>query len=244
MAVRDMTWLARWLGGFAVLMLVLQGLATALNSVRGEWGFVVAGATLLAALGVQRLWFSPTLKQAWADLGLGAPIMRGVWTALGVSTLLLCAFPIYALATNSGIGLYPNAAWLMLGILAQAGLAEELVFRGYLYGQLRRGTTFWRAAWLSAIPFAIAHLYTFAIMDWPIALAALALAIVISFPFAHLYELAGKTIWAAALAHAVVQGAIKLLLVEGAFFPVIWMAASAIALWLVFLIKPSSDSPS
>lgn len=233
-----MAWWLRLLGGFAALMLVLQGLATALNSVRGEAGLIVCAATLAAALVLQRAMFSPGWREAAADLGLGAPRARGLIAALIVSSVLFCVFPAYALATGSGIALYPNAAWLALGVLAQAGVAEEVVFRGYLYGALRRRMTFWRAAWLSVAPFAVAHLYIFTLMDWPLALTAVALAIALSFPFAHLYELGGRTIWAPAIAHAIVQGAIKFLLVEGAIFPALWMGACALALWLVFLVRP------
>ncbi len=73
------------------------------------------------------------------------------------------------------------------------------------------------------IPFAAAHLYLFATMAWPIALAALALSVLIAFPFAWLYELGGRTIWAPAIAHAVVQGAIKLFVIQDQIFPIVWM---------------------
>ncbi len=36
--------------------------------------------------------------------------------------------------------------------LAQAGIAEEVLFRAYLYGQPRDGRSFWRAAALASGP--------------------------------------------------------------------------------------------
>jgi hypothetical protein len=45
-------------------------------------------------------------------------------------------------------------------------------------------------------------------MPWPVALAAVLLSVVLSLPFAHLFEVGGATIWAPALLH--------------------WMAASAL----------------
>jgi membrane protease YdiL (CAAX protease family) len=140
--------------------------------------------------------------------------------------------------------IYPNAAWLGPGILAQAGLAEETVFRGFLYGHIRRRHPFWRAALLSMLPFTLVHLTLFATMDWPLALAALVLSIVISFPLAHLYELGGRTIWAPALAHAVIQGAPKLIIADDPMFNLVWMGAVSVALWLAFLVSSSAGSRS
>jgi len=43
--------------------------------------------------------------------------------------------------------MYPGAwLWLLPGLLAQAGSAEEVLFRGYLFGRLHRGRGLWRAA--------------------------------------------------------------------------------------------------
>jgi hypothetical protein len=38
-------------------------------------------------------------------------------------------------------------------------------------------------------------------MSWPVALAAVGLAVVLSFPLAYLFELGGRTIWAPAILH-------------------------------------------
>jgi len=238
---------AGWIGflaGFAALFAVLQGSAAALQSLRGEWGFAVAALTLIAALALQRFVFGSTWRTAFADLGLGRPLSRGVIVALVLSTALLCVFPLYLLLRGGVVSITPNAAWLALGLFAQAGVAEEMVFRGYLYSHIRRGRTFWPAALLSVAPFSAAHLYLFWTMDWPIALTALALSVALTFPFAHLYELGGRTIWAPALAHAVVQGAIKLLVVEDALFLIVWMVASAVLLWCAFAVSSSAYSRS
>ena len=52
------------------------------------------------------------------------------------------------------------------GLFAQAGIAEELLFRGYLFGHLREGRSFWRAALLSMPPFLAVHLLLFFQMDF------------------------------------------------------------------------------
>ncbi|MBC7769754.1 MAG: CPBP family intramembrane metalloprotease [Phycisphaerales bacterium] len=245
MTMREIEGVAGWtrlLGGFVILLGLLQGPAAALGSLRGEWGLAVAAVTVGGALLVQRALFASHSTKAITSLGLAAPRPRGVWAALAVCCLVLCAYPLFLLPTGAAFSTYPNALWLALGIFLQGGVAEEIVFRGYLYGHIRRRHSFWRAALISTVPFATAHLYMFTTMAWPIALAALVISVLLSFPFAWLYELGGRTIWAPAIAHAVVQGAVKLLVIDAPSFPLIWMAASVAALWLVFLIRPSADS--
>lgn len=235
---------AKLLGGFGILFALLQGSAALLRSLRGEAGLVVAAITVGATLVLLRILFAPSWREAALSAGLGAPRWRGIWAALGASGLMLCAYPIFLMTAGGGASIYPNAAWLALGLFEQAGIAEEIVFRGYLYNQIRRGRTFWRAAFLSTIPFTTAHLYLFTTMDWPVALAAVMLSVLVSFPLAFLYDLGGGTIWAPAIAHTVIQGAIKLLVIHDPMFPIVWMAASLAAMWLVFGVSSSVGSRS
>jgi hypothetical protein len=89
------------------------------------------------------------------------------------------------------------------------------------------------------LPFLAVHLTLFATMPWPIALASLALAAVLSFPLAHLYVIGGTTIWAPALLHFVVQGTLKVVVIPAeaaATVPVLWMAACATIPLLVFAV--------
>ena len=118
---------------------------------------------------------------------------------------------LFVLARGMTPAPYPGWISLLPGLFAQAGIAEEVLFRGYLFGHIRQGRTFWRAASLSMLPFVVVHLVLFFSMPWPIALASVVLAIVISFPLAYLYELGGNTIWAPALLHFVIQATVKVL---------------------------------
>lgn len=83
----------------------------------------------------------------------------------------------------------------------------------------------------------------FAFMPWPVALAAVLLSVVISFPLAHLYELAGHTIWAPALVHFVIQGTVKVIVLpeSAASLVLVWMIASAVVPMLVFAVKVRND---
>lgn len=236
----------RWaalIGGLVVLYAVLQGTAGALNSVRGEAGLIVGAATLAAALVVQRLLFASSWAESWASLGLGMPRARGMVVGGVLCALMIATIPLYLLY-DAFDDFYPNAPWLALGILAQAGVAEEVIFRGYLYGRIRRHHPFWRAALLSVLPFSLVHLTLFATMEWPLALASLVLSVAISFPFARLYEMGGRTIWAPALAHAVVQGGPKLIVTNEPLFPLVWIGAVCAVMWLAFVVSSSAGTRS
>jgi membrane protease YdiL (CAAX protease family) len=155
-----------------------------------------------------------------------------------VSLALAAVIPVYAAVRGAPLALHPGWTWLLPGLFAQAGIAEEALFRGFLFGRLRRGRSFWRAAVLSAGPFVAVHLVLFATMPWPVALAAVLLSVVLSFPLAHLFELGGNTVWAPALLHFTVQGAVKVMEVPGdAALPLVWMAACAVLPFAVFLVR-------
>ncbi len=153
-----------------------------------------------------------------------------------VVVLLLLTVPAYAIFRAATLAIHPDWPWLLPGLFAQAGVAEEALFRGYLFRHLREGRSFWHAAGLATLPFMAVHLILFATMPWQVALAAVLLSTFISFPLARLFELGGNTIWAPAILHFVVQGTIKIVEVPGdAGLAIAWMAASMTIPWLVFL---------
>lgn len=232
----------RWLcltAGVAAVFALFHVLSLALGSDRGQAGVVVGAVIIAATLAIERVWFGRGAPTAARELGLGRPRVVGMAVAGGVSGAVLLLVPLYILAT--GIPLTTMPGWLRLlpGLFAQGGVAEEVLFRGFLFGHLRVGRSFWRAAGLSMLPFSLAHVLMFFTMPWPVALAALLLSIVVSFPLAHLFELGGDTIWPPAVLHFVVQGTVKILVLPEAAsvaFPLWWMAASAVMPWSVFLV--------
>jgi membrane protease YdiL (CAAX protease family) len=134
-------------------------------------------------------------------------------------------------------------AWMLPGLFAQGGIAEEVLFRGFLFRYVRSGRSFWRAASVSMLPFVAVHLLLFLTMPWPIAVASVLLAVVVSFPLARLYELGGGTIWAPALLHFVIQGTVKVVVAGGGVesFAIIWMIASAVVPLLIFVRDPAPE---
>jgi membrane protease YdiL (CAAX protease family) len=230
--------MAKLAAGLALVFAFFQWAATVLGSNRGQSGVLIAALVLAALFVIERLFFGVPFGVAPRALGLGLPAPAGVLTAAALAGLLLAVIPLYAQLAHVPLELYPGWGWLLPGLFAQAGMAEETLFRGYLFGHLRRRHSFWRAARLSMIPFVLVHLLLFLTQPWPIAAAAMLLAVALSFPLAHLYELCGRTIWGPAIVHFVVQGALKLTVVPDAAvaLPLAWMAASATLPFLVFLV--------
>jgi len=230
----------RLLLGLCIVFAVFQWSAVTLGSDRGQAGLAVGALVVAATFLVERLLFEERLLPTGAALGLGRPLAAGLAVAGGICVLLLIVVLVFLRVTGTSGVVTPDALSLAPGLFAQAGIAEEILFRGYLFGRLRRGRSFWRAAWLSMIPFVGVHLLLFFTMPWPVALAALLLSVALSFPFAHLFELGGGTIWPPALLHFVVQGTVKVLITSGSassLFPFVWMASSAVLPMLAFLIS-------
>lgn len=233
--------------GLVFAYLVFHFTASALGSDRGQAGVVVGAIVVAAVIAVERMVFAQPTRDAARSIGLGRASRRGIIVALGLSVALLLVIPAFAVSTGERVSMYPGWGVLIAGLFAQAGIAEEVLFRGYLFRHVREGRDFWPAALIAMLPFVAVHLVIFASQAWPIALAAVGLSAVMSFPLAHLFELGGNTIWPPAILHFVAQGAIKVVEVEGGGgmpLPVIWMIACAVVPFLAFLVAtPSRGGP-
>ena len=226
--------------GFVILWLVLDRSAALLSSLFGEWGLVICAAVIVAAVVTEIVLTGRTPVQAAAALGLRRP--RGaVWLqTILIVALLLLYFPLFSLLTGTTIRIRPDALLLLPGLFAQGGIAEELVFRGFLFRHLRENRTFWRAALLSAVPFTAVHLLLFSTLEPVLAVLSIAIALSMSFPLAWLFERSGNSVWSPALVHFVAQGAVKLAGTDGDRFLIMamgWMVLSALIPWLAFLIR-------
>jgi membrane protease YdiL (CAAX protease family) len=222
-----------------LLYVAFDRLASALGSTRGEAGLLVCGVVLALALAAERVLTRAPLRECVRALGLRRPVLRTLLAAVGLSAALLACLPLLAALTNVELAMRASALWLALGMLAQGGVAEEALFRGFMYRHLRETRTFWRAATLSAVPFAAAHLTLLWSLDLGVALLALAMAIAWSFPLAWLFDRAGGSIWPGAILHAVMQGGIKVLADDSPAFQnlaIAWVAVGLAAPWLFFVV--------
>ena len=232
-------WL-RLLAGFSVVFALFQWSAAQFGSDRGQAGVVVAAIVLTGVLGAEVLLFGAGLREAIRRLGLARPRLNGITAAALIAVCLWATVPIFSTFTGATVSM--QSGWIRFapGLFAQAGIAEETLFRAYLFGHLRVSRPFWRAAIVSLLPFVAVHLPLFATMDWPVATAALLLAAATAMPFARLYELGGHTVWAPAIVHAVIQGTVKVVAVSEAWtmaFVLAWMTAGAVVPFAVFLTR-------
>ena len=232
---------AKVLIGFVILWLLLDRSAAYLGSFRGEAGLAVCTAVLVAAIISEGILFERRPGVAASVLGLGVPNARGLVVAIVLALALVLFLPAYGLVVSVKPALRADWAWLALGMFAQGGVAEETVFRGFLFRHFREGRSFWRAALLSAVPFTAVHLLLFATLDVPLALASVVLATASSFPLARLFEIGGNSIWPPAILHFAIQAPIKLVVTPETGFGTMalaWMAVSALLPWLVFAVAP------
>jgi membrane protease YdiL (CAAX protease family) len=156
---------------------------------------------------------------------------------VALAGLLLAYFPIFSMATGNPLRPVAGWPWLALGLFAQGGLAEEALFRGYLFRRLRERHSFRRAAWLSMVPFTAIHLVLFATLPAPLAAASVLLAVATAFPLTHLFEMGGGNVWAPALLHGTIQ-TIKLIeppATHALEFPLGFMLCAAVLPFLAFL---------
>ena len=151
----------RLLAGLLAVFALFQLLGHVLGSDRGQSGIIIALAVVGATLLVERIVFRQHAALAARSVGLGRPKVRALGVAAAASVaLLLVVFVFGAMAPVSTV--FANEwGWSLPGLFAQAGIAEEVLFRGYLFGRLRRGRSSRRAAGLSMVPFACVHLLLF-----------------------------------------------------------------------------------
>jgi membrane protease YdiL (CAAX protease family) len=153
---------------------------------------------------------------------------------------MLAFFPLYSVATGTPLGLKSDWLWVLVGAIALNGLAEETLFRGFVFGHLRQaGHSFRRAAVISLLIFGAVHLFLFTSNPFLVAFLATALAIAAAFPFAFLYERAGTIIWAGVIVHVGAHAFRLVEIPEAQFLTVAsaWILIQFGAVFLVFAFR-------
>ncbi len=225
--------------GLIAVFILFQWIASALGSTRGEAGVIVGLIVVAATLIIERIFFEGSFASAARTIGLGRPKALGIVVAIVIAKLMLLCLVLFPWQTGSTIDMYPNWQWLMIGLFFQAGIGEETLFRGYLFGHLRQRHTFGKAVFFAAIPFVLVHLILFYQLSWSLAGASILLAIAMSFPLSKLYELGGDTMWGPAIVHFAAQAIAKMFVTEGEnawLFPFFVIAASAVIPLAVYCV--------
>lgn len=202
-AVRGARAWGRFLVGFLVLWGVLQAVATLDPTAR--WGVLLLAAVLVAAVVVEEVFHGVRPRVALRRLGLGRTRARVLGLAAGVSAAVLLVYPLTWLVTGATVALRPGWPWLLVGVFALHGLAEEIVWRGYAYRRLRRGRSFPAAvAWTMPL-LAATHLPILVTSGVAVGLGAMAVAAATSIPLAYLFETGRGTVWAPAVLHTAID---------------------------------------
>ncbi len=196
------SWL-RFLVGFGILWGVLAGVSSI--DATGRWGLVILVVVAVTAIVVERLLYRTPINQAIAILGLGRPNGRALVVAAAVSGVVLLVFPVTTAITGAEIRLVADWPWILLGIFAFHGLAEEIVWRGFAFRRLSKGRPF-RTAVLWTMPLvAAAHIPVVVNNGVIVAIGSMIVAAVTSIPFSYLYVTGRCTIWAPALIHTAID---------------------------------------
>jgi membrane protease YdiL (CAAX protease family) len=167
------------------------------------WSFAIATAVMLGvALLLGRVFFASGPAATLRDLGFGRPPLRALAVAAVVTLVMLAFFPVFAAATGADISLKADWWWILAGAVALNGIGEEALFRGYVFGGLRRaGLSFARAGGVSLVVFALVHLFLFVQNAAVIAVLGTLVAVASAFPLAYLFEHGARTLWAPVVVH-------------------------------------------
>lgn len=105
--------------------------------------------------------------------------------------------------SQSMLGTSWHYALAFLTLVIIAPLAEELLFRGYLYGKIRKLAPIWVAVLVSSLAFGVAHLWSGP--DTPLQWAVMIDTFVLGIMLSLLREYTGA-VWASVLVHAIKNG--------------------------------------
>jgi membrane protease YdiL (CAAX protease family) len=236
------------LGGCAVMFLILQGGMTWLTGkIDATWLVLqITAVMLVAAIICERWLFRLNTGQALLALGYDRPYPRAILAAGMITCLMLAFFPVFTLATGIPFSLKSDWLWILLSIVILNGLGEETLFRGYVFGNLRKvGFSFTRAGFISMVIFAAVHLFLFVQNPFIFGLLGTLVAVAAAFPMAYLFERGHNTIWAPMLLH-VAAHAIRLVDMPGASYMTVvtvWLVLQLAIPFLVLALRGSLMKP-
>ena len=203
----------RFLIGGVLIWGVLAGVSEI--DATGRWGLITLVLVAGTAVVVEMVVFKTPARTAVRFLGLGRPRRTAVVVAAVVSGLILLIYPLASAVLGIQFALVDNWPWILLGLFCFHGLAEEIVWRGYIFRRLNDGRRF-RTAVLLTMPFiAAAHIPIFINNGPVVAVGAMLVAAVTSVPCSYLYVAGGRTVWAPALLHTAIDS-FKLVIIPAA----------------------------
>lgn len=191
---------------------------------------VVYGLTLVVVIFVP--WRIKKMKTSREELGLsGLPTWTDILlTPVGFFVYYIIAILVAALAAT----IFPNVNWqqaqevgfqnlfltsdkilAFIALVVVAPIAEEIVFRGWLYGKIRSKVPAWVGILAVSAVFGIMHLgFDLSALQWNVAINVFCMSVVMCI----MREITG-TIWSGILLHVLKNGvAFYLLFISGMFY--------------------------
>ncbi|MCH5265611.1 MAG: CPBP family intramembrane metalloprotease [Lachnospiraceae bacterium] len=143
--------------------------------------------------------FRPNYRQAFSAKNVLSILGLGLFGQMAVNLIIMLVYLVLPgifksyeeLAENFELDTLPPAVMLFMVCLL-GPLAEEMIFRGMIYGKLRRAFSLWPAAWISGLLFGIFH------MNLVQGIYATLFGVIL----AYIYERT-QTIWGCTLLHCV-----------------------------------------
>ena len=235
--------------GCAVMFLILQvGTTWLAEMLDPTWAALIVTALMLSvAVVCERVVFTLRLPQALRALGFGRPHARTLLLAGSIAASMLLFFPVFALTTAAPLRLKPDWLWILVGAIALNGVAEETLFRGYVFGGFRKvGLSFGRAGAIAMVIFASVHVLL--VVQNPLIIAVLAtlVALAAAFPMAYLFERGGNTLWAPVLLHVAAHTIRLVDIPEPYYLPAVtsWLVLQIGLPFLVFAVRGSWLRPA
>ncbi|MEM6960045.1 MAG: CPBP family intramembrane glutamic endopeptidase [Myxococcota bacterium] len=210
------------------------------------WSIVSAGilpAVVAAAASLPMARLASGRPIAASDLGLQFASGRAMAIGLLGGIPLIVAYAI--IFAGLGVSAEPRpwvGVWIVKFVVAQ-GIAEEIIFRGFVFKCLRRGRSFLRASTLSAVIFSLVHLSN--LMNGLTAeviigaLISTVFAFVLTYPACLLFERSGVSgsVLPFALTHVLIDS-INFFVHVGGPGPamLIYLGATLVTALLIFLL--------
>lgn len=142
----------------------------------------------------------------WRDI-LMAPVGLIIYLVLSAVLMLVISATVPAFNPTapqttgfSGISQQYELILAFLTLVVLAPVAEEVLFRGYLFGKLRKHVPVWAAILATSVLFGLIHV-AFSLDAWNVAIDTFALSVVLC-----LLRLSTGSIWASILLHMIKNG--------------------------------------
>jgi len=196
--------MARWafLATFVVAWAALDQLVTSPPNVASA---LISLGAALAVLVVGELVFGHgSVRSLPLRLGFGRPAPRAIVAATVVGGAVVVTYLAGATLLDIPVELRSNWPMVLVAAMLFHGLAEELVWRGFVFGHLRRSADFWPAVVRLVPLIALTHVPIILGNGLGLGVLAVMSAAVTCLPFAYLWERGRHTIWGPTILHGLV----------------------------------------